>query len=118
MSSAKKSPLTVQGHHPCRRYDNCDGRGRDSKLRGRQQRRALDEGLFRRVLGGIACRDYAACAEAVPEAFGLSRATVSRRFVRASVRHLTTLQERRLDGEQWVVLFLDGKRFADDELVI
>src|SRR5439155_9427341 len=47
-----------------------------------QQPQASDEGLFRRVLGGIACRDYAACAEAVPEAFGLSRATVSRRFVR------------------------------------
>jgi putative transposase len=83
-----------------------------------QQPRALDEGLFRRVLGGIACGDYAACAEAVPEAFGLSRATVSRRFVRASARHLATLQERPLDGEEWVALFLDGKRFAEDELVI
>jgi len=83
-----------------------------------QQPRALDEGLFRRVLGGLAQREYAACAEAVPEAFGLSRSTVSRRFVRASARQLTALQERRLDGEQWVALFLDGKRFAEDGLVI
>lgn len=83
-----------------------------------QEPRAVDEGLFRRVLGGIACGEYAACAEAVPEAFGLSRATVSRRFVRASARHLATLQERPLDREEWVALFLDGKRFAEDELVI
>ena len=83
-----------------------------------QTPRALDEGLFRRVLGGLACGEYAACAEAVPAAFGLSRATVSRRFVRASTRHLAQLQERRLDGEQWVALFLDGKRFAADALVI
>ena len=83
-----------------------------------QQPRALDEGLFRRVLGGIACGDYAACAEAVPAALGLSRSTVSRRFVRASARHLAALQERCLDGEQWVALFVDGKRFAADELVI
>jgi transposase-like protein len=83
-----------------------------------QQPRGLDEGLFRRVLGGLACGEYAACAEAVPAAFGLSRSTVSRRFVRASARHLAAVQERRLDGQQWAVLFLDGKGFAEDELVI
>ena len=83
-----------------------------------QTPRALDEGLFRRVLGGLACREYAACAEAVPAAFGLSRSTVSRRFIRASARHLAALQERRLDGEEWIALFLDGKRFAEDALVI
>lgn len=83
-----------------------------------QEPRHLDEGLFRRVLGGLAQREYAACAEAVPAAFGLSRSTVSRRFVRASARHLTALQERRLEDQQWIALFLDGKRFAADELVI
>ncbi len=83
-----------------------------------QQPRALDEGLFRRILGGLACREYAACAEAVPAAFGLSRATVSRRFVRASARRLRELQERSLAGERWVALLIDGKTFADDQLVI
>jgi len=86
-----------------------------------QQPRTLDEGLFRRVLGGLACREYAACAEAVPAAFGLARATVSRRFVRASARRLQTLLERPLTlpaGEHWVALFVDGKAFADDALVI
>ena len=86
-----------------------------------QAPRALDDGLFRRVLSGLACRDYAACAEAVPAAFGLARSTVSRRFVRASARQLQTLLERPLtlpEGEQWVALFVDGKAFADDALVI
>jgi transposase-like protein len=83
-----------------------------------QEPRAVDEGLFRRVLGGLACRDYAACAEAVPAAFGLSRSTVSRRFVRARARRLRALQERSLAGEPWVALFLDGKTFAADALVI
>ena len=83
-----------------------------------QAPRALDEGLFRRVLGGLACRDYEACAEAVPQAFGLSRSTVSRRFVRASARRLREVQERSLADAQWVALFLDGKTFAEDELVI
>lgn len=83
-----------------------------------QQLRAVDEGLFRRILGGLACREYAACAEAVPEAFGLARSTVSRRFVRASARRLRELQERSLAGERWVALVIDGKTFADDQLVI
>lgn len=86
-----------------------------------QTPRALDEGLFRRVLGGLACREYAACAEAVPAAFGLARSTVSRRFVRASARRLQTLLERPLTlgaGEEWIALFVDGKSFAADALVI
>jgi transposase-like protein len=86
-----------------------------------QTPRALDEGLFRRVLGGLACGEYAACAEAVPAAFGLARSTVSRRFVRASARRLQTLLERPLTlpaGEQWIALFVDGKAFAADALVL
>ena len=45
-----------------------------------QTPRTHDVGLFRRVLGGISCREYEAAAEAVPEAFGLARSSVSRRF--------------------------------------
>ena len=51
-----------------------------------QRPRAADAGLFRRILVGLTCRQYAACAEAVPEAFGLSASSVSRRFIRASAR--------------------------------
>ena len=83
-----------------------------------QQPRAQDTGLFRRVLGGISCREYEAAAEAVPEAFGLARSSVSRRFVRASAKELRRLQERRLDDAEWLVLVLDGKTFAGDQLVI
>jgi hypothetical protein len=46
-----------------------------------QQPRAADEGVLRRILYGLSCRDYRACAEAVPEAFGLSRSSLSRRYI-------------------------------------
>jgi transposase-like protein len=69
-------------------------------------------------LGGISCREYEAAAEAVPEAFGLRRSSVSRRFIRASARALRQLQERRLDETEWLVLMLDGKTFAGDQLVM
>jgi transposase-like protein len=83
-----------------------------------QTPRSLDLGLFRRVLGGLSCRDYEAAAETVPEAFGLARSSVSRRFIKASARTLEALQARRLDDREWLVLFLDGKSFARDQLVI
>jgi transposase-like protein len=79
---------------------------------------ALDEGLLRRVLCGISCRDYEAAAQAVPGAIGLSSSTVSRKFIRASAARLKALQERDLSGEDIVVIFLDGKSFAEDTLVV
>jgi putative transposase len=83
-----------------------------------QTPRRQDAGLFRRVLGGLSCREYQAAAEAVPEAFGLARSSVSRRFIRASARALRHLQERPLDDAEWLVLVLDGKTFAEDQLVL
>lgn len=83
-----------------------------------QTPRAHDVGLFRRVLGGLSCREYEAAAEAVPEAFGLARTSVSRRFIQASARELRRLQERALGDARWLVLVLDGKTFAGDQLVI
>lgn len=77
-----------------------------------------DGGLLRRVLLGLSTHRYQECAEAVPEAFGLSSSTVSRRFIRASARKLQELVGRRLDGADFVAVFLDGKTFAEDELVI
>ena len=83
-----------------------------------QQPRALDTGLLHKVLGGLSTREYERCAEAVPEAFGLSASTVSRRFTRASARKLRELSERRLEGYDVVALMLDGKTFAEDEMVV
>jgi transposase-like protein len=80
--------------------------------------RAADAGLFRKVLHGLSCRRYEACAEAVPEAFGLSASSVSRRFIRASAKALKAFSARRLEQDEVVVLVLDGKTFAEDSMVL
>ncbi len=77
----------------------------------------VDEKLLLRVLRGMSCRDYEACAETVPGAIGLSPSTVSRQFIDASAEKLRELQERDLSGFDFVALFLDGKTFADDVMV-
>ena len=58
-----------------------------------QNPRELDEGMLLRVLKGISCRNYKACAQAVPETFGISASSVSRRFVKASSKKLKQFQE-------------------------
>ena len=60
--------------------------------------RAVNDLLLRRVLYGISCRNYAAAAEAIPRAIGLSGSTVSRAFIQASATKLRELQERDLSG--------------------
>jgi len=83
-----------------------------------QAPRTQDVGLFRRVLSGLSTREYQAAAEAVPAAFGLGKSSVTRRFVRASARALQQLQERPLGDAEWLVLLLDGKTFAADQMVV
>lgn len=79
---------------------------------------ALDEGLLKRVLYGISCRDYEVAAQALPGAIGLSGSSVSRRFITASAARLKAFQERDLSGEDLVAMVLDGKTFAEDTLVV
>ncbi len=95
--------------------------GKEVRLRsyeGLQEPRDRDEGVLRRILHGLSCRSYEECAAVVPEAFGMSGSTVSRRYIRASARQLKKLCERRLEGYDFVVLILDGKAFGSDEMVI
>ena len=56
--------------------------------RALQTPKKTDEGLLLRVLKGISCRNYKACAESVPEAFGISASSVSRRFIKATAKKL------------------------------
>ena len=95
-----------QGEVPLASYESF-GRGGD-----------LNETLFRRVLCGLSCRDYESAAEAVPGAIGLSSSTVSRQFVATSARKLKEMMARDLRDLDVVALFLDGKTFAADELVL
>lgn len=78
----------------------------------------LNELLLRRVLYGISCRNYEAAAEAFPGAIGLSSSTISRQFIEATATKLRQFQERDLSGLSIVALWIDGKVFAEDCMVI
>ena len=86
--------------------------------RALQTPRAADQALMLTILGGLSTREYGPCVRLVPEAFGLSASTTSRRFRVASRRALVALQERRLSGEAVVAVVLDGKSFGKDTMVV
>ena len=76
------------------------------------------EQVFKKLLNGLSTHKYRESAELVPEVFGLSASNLSRRFKYASAARLKQLQERRLDKYDFVAIVIDGKRFAEDGLII
>ena len=77
-----------------------------------------DEQVFRKLLYGLSTHRYQECAELAPEVFGISASNLSRRFKYAAAKKLRQLQERRLDKYNFVAVFIDGKRYAEDGLMI
>jgi len=78
----------------------------------------LDEKLLLKVLYGLSCHQYEKVALSVPESFGLSASTTSRRFIKASARKLKDLQKRRLEKYDFVSIILDGKSLAEEQVLI
>lgn len=78
----------------------------------------VNEGLLKRVLYGISCRDYEAAADAIPGAIGMSKSSVSREFKEASSAQLKAFQERSLVDLDVVALFIDGKSFGNELMVL
>ena len=78
----------------------------------------VDEVAFSRVINGISQGKYERAAEHVPETFGISKSSVSRKFVRASAKRLAEFNSRSLREHDIVAIFIDGKFFAENEMVI
>ena len=100
------------------RLRNRDGEVPLARYEDLHQGGDLNEQIFRQVLYGISCRNYEQAATQIPGAIGLSSSTVSRKFVEASAKQLRQFQERDLSDLDLVAIFLDGKSFAEDQMVI
>ncbi len=78
----------------------------------------LEDQLFVRIIRGLSCRQYERASRLVPQAFGLSRNQISRRFIRQSAQNLQTLLQRRLEAYTFAALVLDGKTFGEAQMII
>jgi transposase-like protein len=76
----------------------------------------VGQAVLRRALGGSSCRSYE--DEQATAVGSASKSTASREFVAASSTTLKTLQDRDLSSLDVVAVFLDGKYFADEIMVL
>ncbi len=82
-----------------------------------QQPGVIDEMTLKRVLNGVSQGNYRAAALTVPETFGISRDSVSKKWIRASAKKLESFQTRDLSGYDIVAMLIDGKGFGDNEMI-
>lgn len=83
-----------------------------------QSQGVLEELALKRVINGISMGKYEDAALSVPETFGIKRASVSKRWIRASMKKLAALKERDLSVYDVVAIFLDGKHFSTDHEIV
>jgi len=78
----------------------------------------INDAVLRRVINGISCRKYEQAVQSIPETFGISKDAISNKFVRASSKKLNDLLNRDLSKEDIAAIFMDGKLFAENEIVV
>jgi len=83
-----------------------------------QNAHQLDDMALSRVIHGMSQRNYEKAAIHVPETFGIKKTSTCRRFIRASAKKLKEFMERDLSEHDIVAIFMDGKHFAGNEIVI
>ena len=95
--------------------------GQEQPLETYQQMKArleVNSKLEEAIVLGLAQRDYGQVAGAFVEGFGLSQSSVSRAFQERSAGALAAFEERPLDAEDFVALWIDGKYLAGVQIVI
>lgn len=83
-----------------------------------QSPQVIDDMALSRVIHGMSQRNYEQAAIQVPETFGIKKTSVCRRFIRASAKKLKEFNERDLSEYDIVAVFIDGKWFAENEIVL
>ena len=83
-----------------------------------QSPQIVDERVFAQVLNGISMRKYEKAVEKIPETFGISKSSISQKFIKASAQKLKELNERNLNDQDIIAIFMDGKSFAQNEMII
>jgi putative transposase len=82
-----------------------------------RQDRGLGQHLLGALLRGVSTREYQEVLPTMAETVGVSRSSISRKVVEASAEQLQSLQERRWDEIQILVIYIDGQRFGEHHVL-
>lgn len=83
-----------------------------------QSDQRVNDQTLAQVISGISARKFEKAAMQVPSTFGILKSSVSRRFIHASAKKLKAFQDRDLKRHDIIVIFMDGKSFAENEMII
>lgn len=95
--------------------------GHFEKLHSYEELKQLDEPtdqLVNGVLYGLSTRDYHRVVDHLAESFGLSKSSVSSRFIEATTEKLKEFEKRRFDHMDILAVFMDGKHLAKQQIII
>jgi len=74
--------------------------------------------LLKGLLHGLSSGDYGSVVSNFTDSFGLSRSSVSKRFIEQSTEAVKEFSERDLSSNNFIALFIDGKYLAREQMVI
>jgi len=78
---------------------------------------ATAEAMLGRLLRGVSTREYKEVLPDMAATVGVSRSSVSRQAIEGSEQQLRTLQERRWEKVNILVIYVDGQRFGDHHML-
>ncbi len=79
---------------------------------------SFDERTMQAVLHGLSTRDYDGVIDHLEEGFGLSKSSVSSKFIKASAACLQEFEQRDLSSHKLMAVFIDGKHLQRQQMVI
>ena len=71
-----------------------------------------------RLLLGLSTHKYEECIKLVPQAFGLSASNLSSKFKEFAEQALKQLQTRRLNNYDFICIFIDGKKYQEEGILV
>ena len=76
------------------------------------------EEVLKKIILGLSQSDYEKVSRSITESFGLSQSSVSRRFVKESIKALEEFENRDLSKHEFLAIVIDGKYLSRDNVVI
>ncbi len=78
----------------------------------------LDERMMTHMIEGVSTRAYDRVIEDYADRFGTSKSSVSRAFVRSSLKDLESINGQDLGAEKYIAIMIDGIEFAKRTIVV
>jgi putative transposase len=83
-----------------------------------QDRRTMTGAIMRRMLRGVSCRNYEGVVDCARKSYGVKRSSVSKAFVESMAEEIRQVCERRWDGVRFVAIYIDGKAYAGEMMIV